>query len=159
MRLKIYNFNKKQGSIGNTGYQVADYFQWYTTGLEDVPIPEQLFITERNNLERYENIAYDLFRNENLADFLVAMNNDTFLWNTPLDNDSFLDSIDIMYDYIQKKNKTRFLPEDEENWKAIATEKIQKDDDILRYIIIPRKEHLQKLTRAFKDYLISRTVT
>lgn len=158
MKPKIYKFDKKVGSLGKTSYQVTDYFQYYTTGIEDLPGAEQLYVTQRRDNERYEVLAWNIFNDENLADLLLGLNNDVFLWATPSDNNSFQEQVDITYDYLQKKNKTRFPNEDVELWKQIAYDIVEYNDDKLRNVIIPRTEFLQKISRTFKDSFQNRTV-
>ena len=158
MRQKIYNFDKKIGSLGDIKFEVSDYFQYYHTGIEELIVDDMLYITDRNNNERSEVLAYEFFESADLSDTILALNNDVYLWDTPYDNDMYETSIDLIMEYIKKKNKTRMNIDVEERYQEIARAHVSDDDSMLRSVIIPRQEYVQKISRVIKDYLKSRIV-
>ncbi len=159
MNQRVYSFDKKEAKIGDSEFTCTDYFQYYTTGLEDIIDHNMLYVTERRNNERYEVLSHNLFNDADLSDMLLGLNNDVYLWDMPSGNDEFEHLVDVTYDYIQKVNKTKFPSEDIEQWKEIARQRVQDDDDAVRVVIIPKVSQVQKISRYFKDYFKTRLVT
>ena len=158
MKPKIYDFNKKVGKFNETEFTVADYFQYYTTGLENVIDSEMLMVTERHDNERSEVLSYVFLGSENLADTLLALNNDVFLWDSPYDNNMMETVVDVTFDFIKKTYKTHLKIEEVEKFKEFARELAETDDTMLRNVIIPKKEYLQRISRYLRDYIRSREV-
>ena len=158
MKPKIYDFKKRIGKFKDTEFTVSDYFQYYTTGLEDVIDSDMLMITERYNNERSEVLAYVFLGSEHLSDTLLALNNDVYLWDSPYDNNMMETVVDVTYDYIQKIYKTQFMPEEVEKYKEFSRELAETDDNMLRNIIIPKKEYMQRISRYLRDHMRSREV-
>jgi len=156
MKNKIYNPSHKLVVINQEEYSIPDYFQYYTTGAETIPTDDQLIVTSRRANERYEILANDIFSNPNLADLLVAINNDVLLWNTPLDYDLLDLQGEILYDYVKKIYKTNF--ESPEKWKEIIDQKVLDDDEKYRVVLIPKQESIQKVIRKIKEYFEEREV-
>ncbi len=153
---KVYNFNKKIGQLGDIKFSIPDYFQWYTTGFESLISDDMLLITERYNNERSEVLAYKLLDNEHLSDTLIALNNDNYMWDSPYDSDMFEVSVDMVFKYIEKINKTKMNRHQNDKFQEISRDIVTLDDEELRYIIIPRKEYIQKISRIFKNYKTKR---
>lgn len=158
MKPKVYDFDKKIGKIGDIEFGVSDYFQWYTTGFEELIQDSMLMITERYNNERSEVLAYKLLGTADLSDTLLALNNDNYLWDSPYDNDMFETAIDTTFNYIKKINKTTMNRFQNDRFREISREIVTQDDDKLRDVIIPRKEYIQKISRVLKNYKRSREV-
>ena len=158
MKQKIYNFNKKVGKIGEVEYQVSDYFQFYHTGLETIIPDDMLMLTQRFNNVRSEVLAYQFLESENLSDTILAINNDVYLWDSPYDNDMYEESVDMFFEYIKKTHKTTVSSDLEIRFLEIAREHVEIDDNMLRNVIIPKKENLQKISRMLKDHLKGRIV-
>lgn len=159
MKNKVYNFDKKQGYLGDIEFTVTDYFQYYHTGIEDLIPNEMLILTERYNNERSEVLAYQLLNSENLADTILAINNDVFLWDSPYDNDMFELNIDMIFRYIQKVNKSNMSQSETYRYQNIARQYVSQDDTMLRSVLVPKMESTQKIARILKDYLRNRKVT
>lgn len=158
MKQKIYNFKKKKGFIGNVEYEVSDYFQFYHTGIETIIPDNMLVITQRHNNERSEVLAYELLDSANLSDTILALNNDVYLWDSPYDNDMFEEMVDITLNYIQRVYKTTMTPPVLYRFEEHARELVTEDDDMLRNVVLPKKEQVQKISRIIKDNLKSRIV-
>ncbi len=153
MKQKIYNFKKRDGYIGDVKYSVSDYFNFYHTGIEKLIPDDMLMITERYNNERSEVLAYEFLGNENLSDTLLAINNDVYLWDSPYDNDMFEESVDVIYNYIKKVHKSDVDADTDAKFLEVAREHVNIDDSMLRNVIIPKKEQVQKINRIIKDKL------
>ncbi len=158
MKQKVYNFKKKDGCLGDAKFEVSDYFQFYHTGLETLISDDMLVITQRHNNERSEVIAYEFLETADLSDTILALNNDTYLWDSPYDNDMFEGMIDVMMDYIKKVHKTTLTSEVEERYSEAMREHVTIDDNMLRSIILPRREQIQKISRMIKDELRDKVV-
>lgn len=158
MKQKIYNFNKKDGYIGDVKYEVSDYFQFYHTGLETVIPDDMLVITQRHNNERSEVLAYELLESADLSDTILAINNDVYLWDSPYDNDMFEAVVDVIFTYIEKVYKTTMSDKERIRYQEIAREYVEADDTMLRNIIVPQKEEIQKVSRMLKDTLKTKIV-
>jgi len=46
--------------------------------------------------ERIENVAYQLYGDENLSDLLLAINDENFIWSSPLNQDILMDQTDML---------------------------------------------------------------
>jgi hypothetical protein len=46
--------------------------------------------------ERIENVAYQLYGDENLSDLLLAINDENFIWSSPLSQDILMDQTDML---------------------------------------------------------------
>ena len=149
---------KKIGVIGDVQYEVSDYFQFYHTGIEKLIPLDMLVITERNNAERSEVLAFEFLDSPDLSDTILALNNDVYLWDSPYDNDMFEGVIDVMMEYIKKEHKIALTPEVQARYEEIARDHVTIDDNMLRNVILPRKEYIQKIARIIKDELKSKIV-
>lgn len=176
MRSTIYNFEQKEGLLDNKVYYVKDYFQYYTTGVEDMirQYPEEFAFIRRDNAERPEQIMYEMFRDANLSDVFVSMNNQNYLWATPFGLDAFQDAIDFRMNYLELLMRDRIEKtevKDEygniievyyndvgEVCRERVEEDIHKADDKARLVIIPGLNSHQFVIRKIKDYFKSRIV-
>jgi hypothetical protein len=163
MKQKIYDFATKKSpseheTISNEVFEVRDYFQYYTTGLEDVIQSSLLTNTDRFDNERSEVLAYSFFKNEMISDVILALNNDTYLWDAPFDSDMEEVILENKMNIIKHLNKA---PLDAANLEGY-TEKISKDlidlRDDMRIIVVPQFPELQLVIRNLKKYLESRVV-
>ncbi len=159
MKPTIYKFNEKIGLLDNKLYTVKDYTEYYTTGIEDVirEYPQIFAYSIRDDLETPENIMYNMFNDENLADVIVACNNENFIWNVPMDFDLYNDAVDFRMLYL------RFLMLD--RMDDIQVDSIMKErmelqvDDIdrrMKKVFIPHPEKISFTMKRIKDYIRSR---
>ncbi len=163
MRPKIYDFNKisreiKHESIGKY-FHITDYFQYYTTGIENITNNNELYIeTERYDNERTDILSWEFYLNENYSDLLLAINNDVYLWDSPVD----YDTIDIIVNqqllYIQKIQNKIFNDQEKEYWTNKIKNKVIQNNDYKRKILMVSDGDKNKITRQIKDIFKSREV-
>ncbi len=173
MDSKIYKFDYRAGLLDAKIYGVRDYFQYYTTGVEQVVEynPSQFSYTNREDAERPEQIMYDLFGDENLGDMFVAINNQNYIWAVPLGLDAFQDAIDLRMAYLRYlmrdrmkqtvdnfeiDSKTEYVTTVEDVMKIRVTEDIHAEDDISRQIFIPKKDSVKFVQNRITDYFKDR---
>jgi elongation factor P--beta-lysine ligase len=164
MNFKIYNFQKidKQLQHESPGeyYNSADYFQWYTTGIESVVQENEssFFLTKRLNNERPEVLSWKFFGDANYADLLTSVNNDNFLWDGPTDWDTAQFVIQNKMNYLKRVNKVQFDPDEENYWNEKMTSKVSRTIEVQSTVIVPKYPELQSIVRKIKRYLESRVV-
>lgn len=176
MRSITYSFDQKEGLLNNKIFLVRDYFQYYTTGVEQI-IPDNTdafaFVT-RENAERPEQIMYDMFRDANLGDMFCAINNQNYLWATPFGLDAFQDAIEFRFNYVELLMRDRIEKTEvkDDLGTVIETyyndvgdlcrERVEEDihyaDDVARLIIIPDLNSHQFVNRKIEEYFNSRIV-
>ncbi|MCD6435187.1 MAG: hypothetical protein J7L15_02180 [Clostridiales bacterium] len=162
MKSTIYKFDYKTGLLDNKLFLVRDYFQYYTTGVEQIirQSPSAFGITQRNNNERPEQIMYDMFKDENQSDTFVAINNQNYLWATPFDLDAFQDAVDIKMHYVEFLMKDRVI-DDPHQWDIMddrVRADLQSEDDVARQIVIPAHGKMQLVNRKIRKYFEQRVV-
>ena len=179
---KIYNFNRKTVNVHdidpmNTeettsmeNYNVVDYFDVYHTGVGEYVInksPSSFVITKNEENERPEVLTNLLYSDENLSDMVLAINNRTYLWNTPIDYDTFYDIRNSYIKYIEKImdidmtdeiTKENYVNNIKPHLEKIITDKLEYYQDNLRKVILPRTSDLEKVIKNIKDYFKSRKV-
>jgi hypothetical protein len=171
MQSKIYKGEWKAGLLDNKVFIHRDYFQYYTTGIEDlIPNYPDLFdYTRRETGERPDVIMHSMFQDMNLGDMFVALNNQTYLWGTPFSLDDYVDAVEFRMNYVRYLMRDRIEeiqgPDGEityNNVGRIMQEKIENkishEDEIARLVIVPKKEYVTNVERKIKQYLESRVV-
>jgi hypothetical protein len=167
----IYKGDWKFGLLNSRVYYHRDYFQHYTTGIENVIIrePHMFNFTKRESGERPEVLMNSMFKNEDLADMFVALNNQNYLWGTPFDYDNFVDAIDFRMNYVKFLMRDRIQetihPDGSVTYNDVGEimqrkveEKISAEDEIASKVIVPKPEYLSIVEMRIDDYLNGRNV-
>ena len=162
MEFKILNFQKveKQFNHESVGekLQIADYFQWYISGISDLTNDQEFVLTDRYDNERSEVLAYNFYENESVADVLVLANNDNFLWDAPADYDLLWDITENKYGYFRKEHKVQMSVDEEEYWKQKMRDQTTAAHSNQSVIAIPIRGSLQKVIRKMNEFLEEREV-
>jgi len=160
MTLKLFDFDLRWGILNKQELYVKDYFQFYTIGAEEIieKHPNKFIITERFENERAEILTNNLFDNANISDLILAINNDTYLWDTPVDGSLLLKILEGKMKYIRSISKVPLTPNEVDRWTDIFTNEIISQDTERRSVIIPKTAEIQRITRYIKDYFKSRTL-
>jgi hypothetical protein len=164
MEFKILNFNKTERRLQNEYagelLTVPDYFQWYISGVENVinENPSSFILTDRYDNERTEVLAYGMYQNENVADLLVLLNNDNFLWDAPADYDLLWDVTENKLQYIEKLHRVDLSEEQELYWRSKMEEKTSETYNTQRTLVVPLKKDLSKIIRKVNKYIEGREV-
>ena len=175
MDSKIYKFDYKNGLLDKKLFIVRDYFQYYTTGLEQIvrDNPSAFVYTNRNDSERPDQIMYSAFGDENLSDMFVAVNNQNYLWAVPFSLDAFQDAVELRMSYLRYLMRDRmnapaeitethddvdYIPTVEDVMYIRAEEDIHAQDEMARNIFIPEKDSINFVKRRIDDYFDSRIV-
>jgi len=157
-RIDQYMVHEELGELVNT----ADYFQYYTTGIENIVVdPDNEFMffkTKRYESERSDVLAYDFYDEENFADVLVAINNDNFLWDAPMNFDTELAVINAKVNYIKKINKAPLTYDEEKYWKRKITGKVDFTNNSQMIIVAPYLKDIRTVIRKIKKYFMDREV-
>jgi hypothetical protein len=162
MTFRVYNFDKieKQSKNESLGPKltIADYWQYYTTGVENLVNNNEYFRTDRLENERSEVITWKFFDDPGLSDIILALNNDVYLWDTPFDYELVEQITDNKMNYIKKMYKAD-MPEDvEQYWYDKTLRDTLEYQDILRSVVLPRYSDLQTVIRKIKEYFRDREV-
>ncbi len=176
MDSKIYKFDYKPGLLDKKIFITRDYFQYYTTGVEQVvrDSPAAFVYTSRNDAERPEQIMYSLFGDENLSDQFLAVNNQNYLWAVPFSLDAFQDAVELRMAYLRylmrdRMNEPAEKKETHDDATYIATiedvmylraeEDTHIQDELARNIFIAEKDSVNFINRRIEDYFNSRIVS
>jgi hypothetical protein len=162
MEFKILNFPKTEKTLRNKYsaglLTTADYWTWYTTGVESIVNEQDFVLTDRYDNERTDVLAYNFYESESTADVLVLINNDNFLWDAPADFDLMWDITDNKMEYLLTLNKLPFEESEYNYWREKMSTKTEKTHDIQSEIVIPNRNTLQKTIRKINEYLEEREV-
>ena len=171
MDSKLYKFDHRAGLLDQKFFFVRDYWQYYTTGAEDVVTanPDLFRWTQRDEAERAENIMNKHFKDPDMADVFVGLNNQNFLWATPFDHDAMKDAIEFRMNYLEYLMKDRLVywrdKEGERHWNRTAElvwykceEDIQQEDQRARTVIVPNPYYVQDAFMKMTDYFDDRVV-
>ena len=163
----------KYGLLDGKIYAVRDYWTYYTTGIETLVLtnPDLFNVTERKTGEQPEQITFDVYGDENLADYFVAINNENYIWSLPYDLDMFIDAVEFRFRYLKQlmRDRIQIISEDPEGYDheyndvgTICKSKIQTDvqiqDTKARTCVIPNPDKLTTVKRKIKLYLKNRKV-
>jgi hypothetical protein len=161
MKSTIYKFDKKAGLLDSKIFGVTDYFQYYTTGVEQIirEAPDNFLYTDRLNGERPEQIMYGIFKDENLSDMFVAINNQNYIWAVPFDLDSFEEAVEFKMNYVKFLMKDRLDDPIQENIMFDrVSEDVHVEDDVSRTVIIPAGDAVPGVNRQIREYFKGREV-
>ncbi len=155
----VYKFNLKVGLLDEKIFVVRDYFEFYTTGVENLirENPDMFRFTERRQTERPEVLANDLYKDPNEADVIVAVNNQNYLNIMPFDYDTYFKAKDFRIKYMKYLMKKRY-----EDISEIIDERVEEDIDhmneLSKLVIVPTPRDLSIIKRKIQDYFQSRKV-
>jgi len=151
MESTIYKFDYRPGVIDMKTYQVRDYFQVYHTGVENIILekPELFSMTNRFDQQRPEQIMYNMFGDENLADLFVALNNQNYLWSTPYGVNDIQTAIDFRMNYVEFLFRKRIqrIPFIEDTNAILDEEEMAKKQECIdstinhNYTLVPDNEN------------------
>ena len=183
MRSTTYAFEPKIGLLNNKIFYLRDYFQYYTTGVEEIILDNASAyrMTTREEGERPEQIMFDILGDENMGDLFCALNNQNYLWISPFSLDGFQDAIQFRMNYIELLMRDRIQRidvTDEYGQKIVdesgdyiweynevgkeclktAEEDITNIDTKSRLVIIPNPNDIQLVNRKIDEYFKSRVV-
>ena len=152
--------NDRKGPV----VQVRDYFEFYTTGIEEVPFKNEnhYFETQRFESERSEILAYQMLENEDLSDVILALNNDVYLWDAPMTYDLKMKVLDnkmglLKYNFYREDNQD--LPSfTRKYWQELFMKQMDDFNDTQKKVIIPRFSKIQRVIRDIRRYLDKRRV-
>ena len=169
MKQTIYNFkptkiklkNDREGQV----VQVRDYFEFYTTGIETVPFKNEnhYFETTRFEAERSEILSFQMLESEDLSDVILALNNDVYLWDSPMTYDLKMEVLAnkmeiIRYNFYKNDPKQIEDPYVSKYWQETFMDQMDKHNEIQQKVIIPKFPKVQRVVRDIKRYLDKRRV-
>jgi hypothetical protein len=171
MKSEVYSGVFRVGLLDEKVFAVRDHFQYYTTGIEKLVIDDtdHFSLTTRETGERPEVIMNSIFKDENLADLFVAINNQAYLWGTPFDLDNYIDVLEFRMKYMKLVMRDRIVldidPEGTQYYNDVGEivklkveERLAKEDEAARLVFIPKSDYLHVVKRKIKKYLESRVV-
>jgi len=164
MKQKIYNFtpitNQLQNDYKGEIFKVRDYFEFYHTGIEQLPFQNEAlyFATNRFPNERSEVLTNAFFEDPDMSDLLLALNNDVYLWDAPFDN-ATQEMITLNKIAMIEHNRKQTL---DISQKMYFEEKINTQLEIINskqsVIVLPKYKNLARINRLIKKYLNERKV-
>lgn len=90
---------------------VRDFSSIYFNNLQQLFEEHSEYFTtiDLSEDERLENVAYQLYGDENIADLLLAINDENFIWSSPLNQDILLEQSKIVLkEYAENLNIHNF---------------------------------------------------
>lgn len=177
MESKVYKQDFRAGILDKKVYYTRDYFKYYTTGIEGLVLafPNQFNLSTRRDAERPENLMYDMFQDEDLADAFVAVNNQNYMWATPFDLNAFHDAIEFRMNYVELLMRDRIVKteiRDPDTGQVVETQyndvgvscyektsdAIHAIDDTSRKIVVPDPNNISFVVKKIQEYLELREV-
>ena len=164
MRQTVYDFDlvKNRLVADEVGplVQVRDYFEYYTTGLEEIVQENQddFFMTQRYQNERTDVIAYNFYEDENYSDVILAVNNDTYLWDAPVDFDTQSIVVDERIRIVEHLNHQKLQQGQRSFYERQFNEDLDEEQEIQKNIVLPKFGSMSKINRLIKKYLNNRKV-
>jgi hypothetical protein len=159
---KIYNFEKTEKHLMNKSacgvFKSADYWQWYTTGIENMVNNQEFFITDRLQNERSEVVSWKLYDDPNISDVILAINNDVYLWDAPFDYDMVENITNNKMEYLERVYKVHMTEDEKTYWRDKMLNKTKTLQNTLQSVVVPKYSNLQSIIRKIKDYLNDRIV-
>ena len=170
MKQTIYKYDPikiklKNDRLGDV-VKVRDYFQYYTTGIEEIPFKNEslYFETTRFENERTDVLAFNFFESEDISDLILALNNDVYLWDSVIDYEMKEKVIQNKLKMLER-NKYKDDPNkeldsyDKKYYSELFDKELQIQNDYQKTIVLPKLENLQRVIRDIRKYLDGRKVT
>ena len=164
MKQTIYDFKPIKSQLENDFrgeiYKVRDYFEFYHTGIEQLPFTNEhlYFATNRLTNERSEVITNAFFEDPDLSDLVLALNNDVYLWDAPFDNATQEMIAGNQLAAIEENRKQKLSLEQKEYYLIKINTKLDVQNTKQSVIVLPRFQNLARVNRLIKNYLNQRRV-
>jgi hypothetical protein len=165
MKQTIYNFQPIKAQLEHETkgeiYKVRDYFEFYHTGIEELPFTNEklYFATNRLPNERSEVLTNEFYEDPDLSDIILALNNDVYLWDAPFDT-ATQEMIAQNQIAAIEENRKQKLSKDQINFYYLPkiNENLEVQNSKQSVIVLPRFKNLARVTRLMKKYLNQRRV-
>ena len=144
------------------GYQVNDYTSFYYGGLIELFKQYADYFTsyEAEIDQKVEEISYELYKSVDYADFILASNNDVFLWNMSYNTDIVLDQASSLQTII--KNELNDFAQSSEDLIDVFNN-ITNNTEILNtnkiVLTVPKPEKLNALLSIVETYRKNNAIT
>ena len=164
MKQTIYNFaptkNQLENDFKGEVFEVRDYFEFYHTGIEQLPFTNEklYFATNRLTNERSEVITNAFFEDPDLSDMVLALNNDVYLWDAPFDNATQEMIAKNQVAAIEENRKQKLSAEQEQYYLSKINTTLDEQNIKQSIIVLPRFKNLARINRLIKKYLDERRV-
>jgi len=165
MKQTIYKFqpikNQLENDFKGEIYEVRDYFEFYHTGIEQLPFlnEKMYFATNRLINERSEVITNAFFEDPDLSDVVLALNNDVYLWDAPFDT-ATQEMIAMNQIAAIEENRKQKLNEEQINDYYLPKINARLDEQNTKQsiIVLPKFKNLARVIRLMEKYLEQRRV-
>jgi len=135
---------------------VRDFSSIYFTDLNDelANYDSMFTLIDITEDERLENVSYSLYGDENLSDLLLAVNDENYIWSSPLNTDIVLAQGDILLKEIANNLNIHSYDEnlDYQDLKSKILEMIDNRNSKRKKIKVPRIENLGDVINIVNDY-------
>jgi len=164
MKQTIYNFkpitNQLENDFKGEIFEVRDYFEFYHTGIEQLPFTNEkmYFATNRLTNERSEVITNAFFEDPDLSDVVLALNNDVYLWDTPFDNATQEMIAKSTLDNIEENRKQKLSEEQQSYYLSKINTQLDVQNTKQSVIVLPKFKNMARVLRLIEKYLNQRRV-
>ena len=164
MKQTIYNFspitNQLENDFQGEIFEVRDYFEFYHTGIEQLPFTNEnlYFATNRLTNERSEVITNAFFEDPDLSDIVLALNNDVYLWDAPFDNATQEMIAQNTLSHIEENRKQQLSAEQKEYYLSKINTRLDVQNTKQSVIVLPKFKNMARVTRLIRKYLDQRRV-
>lgn len=125
------------GSISKFFRQYSNYFEVYK--LEDD--------------EKLENVSYKLFNTTDYADLILAINEDTFLWNVPYNQDINAEQTKLLAKVLlNSADLVNMNTLEKDRVSEMAKDSIDRLNEYKRTILVPKNEYLSTIIGLVEKY-------
>ena len=160
MTNKVYTYNKISKTMNNQNIKVSDFTEFYNFGEEILNVYSDYFDTVAiNNDEKFENISYILYKDENNADLISFVNTIDLLWSSPYNQNVINTKFDEVMRYLNRNikldndNISNLLPIRDDIY-----DKIDETNSNKRFIKVPKSDKVSELLNKIDEYKNNPTI-
>lgn len=154
MTNKVYKYDKESKTLLNSDVVVSDFTKFYDFGNEiSIEYPDYFDVVNITDDEKFENISYILYDDENYADLITFINGIELLWSVPYNQNVIQIKFDEVMRYLNRNikldndNIINLLPIQKDIYEKIDTNNSDK-----RFIKVPKNVKINEILGLITEY-------
>lgn len=151
MQNTVYTYD----TLASKDYEVADFTSRYYGNISKFLKQYSNYFTiyKLDDDEKIENVSYKLFNTTNYADLILAINEDTFLWNVPYNQDINAEQAELLAKVMLNSSDIANMDTYEKNAMIqIAQNSIDTLNEYKRNILVPKNEFISTVIGLVERY-------
>jgi len=151
MQNTVYTYD----TLTSSDYEVADFTSRYYGNISKFLRQYSNYFTvyKLEDDEKIENVSYNLFNTTDYADLILAINEDTFLWNVPYNQDINAEQSELLAKIMLNSSDIINMNMYEKNAiMQIAQGSIDRLNEYKRNILVPKNEFISTVIGLVERY-------